>query len=678
LFSNNLLGVDETMSCGMGGIVSVSNPIAAKVGRDVLKEGGNAVDAAIAIQFSLNVVEPYMSGIGGGGYMLIYNNESDKVTTIDGREKNADKINMDYFEAKEKNIESNIEARYSGNAVAVPGTLKQLDYASKKYGTIPISKLIDPAIRQAEKGIKVNWATDKYTKGQTSAIKKFPGIKKVFMPNDSYISEGDILIQKDLAKTFKLIKEKGVDEFYSGEIGKALVKEVQKQGGTLTLDDLKNYLVEEKPPVTGNYRGYTIASMGPSSSGGITLIQLLKIMENFNLKEMGAQTAAYFHHFIEAMHLAYADRAKYIADENFVSVPVKGLIDERYIKERSEEISPKVSSPSISAGNICLEDNNEFDQFNSNKDEGPNQTTHISVLDQWGNMVSFTTSIGQIYGSGIMVPDYGFLLANTGSAFQTHGINKIEPGKKAVSSMTPTIILKNNKPIVALGSPGATTIIASVAQTIINMIDFEMPIYEAILAPRVYSSVYPKVEWEIGISRETRLGLLAKGHALEEDPEEYIGDVHAVLFDRENNGMYGGTDDTREGTVLAVDGIDFVTERPNKYQQDEQEIPFTLKINNISYPYTSQQKLLKNDKCYIEKKKLLLGLGTKHLDDFNRFAINLNNEEYLCVNEIGEYLQYKVEWDSDSKILNLYNENMEKMNSNVQDYYRFEKVHITR
>jgi len=644
-------GVDSSMKKGATkGIVSASHPLAAEAGKRILEQGGNAVDAAAAIQLSLNVVEPMMSGIGGGGFMMIYNKDKKKITMIDSREMAPQNVTPNLF-LDENGKPTPFEERHTtGKAVAVPGTIKGVETALNKYGTMKLSQVIDPAIQQAEKGVKVNWATAQYIKENKQKLEKYQTAANVFIPNGKLLKEGDTLTQPDLAKTFRLIQKNGSKAFYTGKIGKALVKEVQKRGGTMTEEDLKNYVVKEREPIESTYRGYKIVSAAPPSSGGLTVQQILKLMEGYNVKKMGVNSSEYLQHLTEAMHLAYADRAAYMADEDFYDVPTKGLLDEKYIEERRKLINPDKATANVKEGNPWKYEGKEKSSQVTVKEDNPiGQTTHFSVIDKWGNMVSYTTTIEQVFGSGIMVPDYGFMLNNEMTDFDATpgGVNQVEPKKRPRSSMSPTILLKDDQPFMAIGSPGGPTIIASVAETIMNVIDHEMPIQKAILTPRIYTGGYPTIRWEPGIDQNTRLELMAKGNVFEEKPEN-IGNVQAVIFDYENGQMYGGADNTREGTVLGVDRGSYISEKPKEIKE-EKPGPFVLKVNGYVYPYQANQMKIIDGNPYIQSDKLLLGLGVIDSKELETYKASKNS--YLSVIKTAKALGYKVEWNEKDKVI---------------------------
>ncbi|MFM1651119.1 gamma-glutamyltransferase [Brevibacillus sp. B_LB10_24] len=640
-------GVTDKMEAATQGIVAVSHPAAAEVGRQILEKGGNAVDAAAGIQLALNVVEPMMSGIGGGGFMMIYLKDQNKITVIDSREVAPKSAFPEQFLDESGKPVPFYERHTNGKAVGVPGTLMGVDTALKKYGTKKLSEVIDPAIDLAEKGVKVNWITAQYIRDSKNKLTQYETAGGVFVPGGAPLKEGDLLVQPNLAKTFKLIKDKGIDAFYNGEIGQALVDEVNKRGGSMTMEDLKNYTVKEREPVRGMFRGYEVVSMSPPSSGGLTVLQILKLMEGFDNEGDGVNSAEYLHHLIEAMHLAYADRAQYMADEDFYPVPKEGLINDQYIKERRALIHSDAANRNVTAGDPWkYETKAKPAAVKPGVQEAPlGQTTHFAVMDKWGNLVSYTTTIEDVFGSGIMVPGYGFMLNNELTDFDAEpgGVNQVEPGKRPRSSMSPTMVLKDGKPFMAVGSPGGSTIIASVAETILNVIDHKLPIQEAITTPRIFTSSYPNVHWEAGIDQDVILKLMSKGHVFNQQPGD-IGNVQSVLYDFETGKMYGGADTTREGTVLGVDGVRFTVPKPQPVKEVQQG-PFTLKVNGNAYPYTVDQMVVKDGTAYIQADKLLLGLKGD-TSGFEQEEITINGGVFLPVKKTAEALGYKVTWNT--------------------------------
>jgi len=572
-------------------MVSTAHPLSSQVGAQILAKGGNAVDAAIAVQFALNVVEPMMSGIGGGGFMMIYLADENKVLIIDSREKAPSAATPDMFLKADGTPMEFEDAVRSGNSVGVPGTLMGLYKAYELYGTLPWVDLIEPAIELAEKGHKINRPLAESIKEE---MKKFnDAAKKVFAPKGEPLPEGTLLLQPDLAKTFRLIRDYGPAIFYgkipegsgdllalkglknadeikgtikakfdekriaehAGEIGKAVIETVRSRHGRMTMEDLAGYEVALREPVRGTYRGYEIVTMCPPSSGGLTLLQMLKILEGFDIKSMGPYKADTMHLMIETMHLAYADRGKYLADGDFVDIPYKGYLNPKYIEERRALIDMKAANQDVQPGDPWkYEDRKQAKAFQTvAASDERGETTHFTVLDKWGNMVSYTTTIEEAFGSGMMVPGYGFMLNNemTDFDFTPGGINQVEPNKRPRSSMTPTIVFKGGKPAFSVGSPGGSTIIVSVLEVITNLLDHGMSIQRAIDAPRFMSSKYPDVSWERGIPKSVRIELEARGHKFKEEPTVQ-GSVQSIVIDLESGKIYGGADPRREGTVIGV------------------------------------------------------------------------------------------------------------------------------
>lgn len=671
------LGVDRNMQSSTGGVVSVSHPAAARVGRDVLARGGNAMDAAIAIQFSLNVVEPYMSGIGGGTYAIYYDAASGEITTLDGRESAGMDVEPQRYCDLRQSM-SSFDATTHGLTVGVPGTVKLMQHAAQKFGTLDLSGLIQYAVHQAEVGIPINAATQRYARRGLDRILKSESARKVFIPNGKLLQQHDLLVQTDLARTLRSLQENGLDSFYTGEIADGLVCEVRAAGGYLTKSDLMSYQIRDIPSITAHVFGYDVVSMGGSTSGGIALLQILKLMERFDFNGNSPNSTEYLHRLIEVMHLVYADRVQHIGDPEFFDIPVKRLLDDEYLSSRLALLSDERSVISIDPGLIGGPEVSPGNQHV--REELNTETTHFSVVDVWGNMVAFTTSIGQVYGSGIMPTGYGFLLNSTGGGFDSSlgGPNEIAPGKRPLSSITPTMILEDGRPVAALGSPGATTIIGSVAQTILNLVGFGMSIEDAILMPRVHSSSNPRVEWESGIDAETRIGLIAKGHAVESRPQNNIGDVHAVLRDWNSGLQYGGTDDAREGAVLGVDGVD-ITLSPTQLITGSSEPPYTLRIDGTSIPLAGSQLLMSERECYAARAVLLrlLDLNPEELE-LDRFVCCVKGESLLPVGAVCKSSGMKTDWDEQNMVLSVTTNRVRPLPNEVQRKYQNEALTVTR
>ncbi|WP_261134365.1 gamma-glutamyltransferase [Bacillus sp. Marseille-Q3570] len=538
---------------GTHGMVSTSHTLASKVGADVLKKGGNAMDAAIAIQFALNVVEPMMSGIGGGGFMMVYDAEADDVTIINSRERAPAGATPDMFLDENGNIIPFGERSTHGNAVGVPGTLKGLETAHEKWGSRSLQQLITPAIHLADKG----FAIDEYLARMIASNEdklSATAAKDVFLPDGEPLEAGEWLQQKDLAKTLKLIRAYGTDAFYNGEIGQALADVVQDFGGSMTTEDLANYDVTEDEPVYGDYKNYEIASMPPPSSGGLTLLQMLKLLEDFDIGQYGENSVEKYHLLSEAMKISYADRAAYIGDPEFVDVPMNGMLHPDYIEERRALIDLDEANQNVEAGDPWQYEDAEpaMDVVEQADDKEMGETTHFTVADKWGNVVSYTTTIEQVFGTGIMVPGYGLMLNNEITDFDARpgGANEVQPNKRPMSSMTPTMVLEDGKPVLTLGSPGGPRIIVSVLQVFLNLVEYDMGLKEAIEAPRIYNSHTSAMNWEEGIPSEVRSELAAMGHTI--GSQLTIGNVQSIQIDYDKGLFYGASDSRRIGAAIGI------------------------------------------------------------------------------------------------------------------------------
>jgi gamma-glutamyltranspeptidase / glutathione hydrolase len=544
------------------GVVSVSHPLAAEAGAAMLEAGGNAIDAAAAVQFALNVVEPHFSGIGGGGFMMVHLARAGETFVVDSRERAPMSAGPDYFQGL-----TFATASQSGISVGVPGTLLGVATALERHGTMDLTTTLGPAVELAAEGFPVN--QNLASNSASARVANYAETRAIFRrPDGSPLQVGDILVQPDLANTFRLIAEQGVDVFYRGEIAEAIVAAQQRaipggRGGEMTLEDLATYDIAISEPVEGDYRGFTVKSMGPPSSGGLTVVQMLKMLERFPLGDpaagYGFGTTNTLHAMIEAMRLAYADRAIWMGDEDFVPVPKAGLLADEYVALRSAMITPGVRMATPSAGDPWTYEPSALTAVGADNPDG--HTTHFSVVDKWGNVVSYTTTIEAGWGTGITVPGYGFLLNNELTDFNltptrndatgNPGANDVAGGKRPRSSMSPTMLFKDGRPIAAYGSPGGATIINSVLQITLNLVDHGMAIQEAIDAPRIsVTSPVGTVSREAGFPADTISGLQAIGHPLA-NPST-IGSVQAVGIDLLTGKQYGGADQRREGTVIGL------------------------------------------------------------------------------------------------------------------------------
>jgi gamma-glutamyltranspeptidase/glutathione hydrolase len=498
----------------MHGMVATEQHLATQVGVDILKRGGNAVDAAVAVGFALAVVLPNAGNIGGGGFMLIHDARRNKDIALDFREMAPGGATRDMFlDARGNPIAG--RSTHSPLAVGVPGTVAGLSQALKKYGTLPLSEVVAPAIRLAKNGITISDTLGGVLAEEQKHMGKWPASRAIFFKNGRPLKAGERLVQKDLAQSLALIGREGPSAFYEGTIAKRIVAEMALHGGAITADDLKKYRVVEREPLSGNYRGYQILAMPPPSSGGIHIIEMLNILERYPLREYGAGSAQTIHFMAEAMKRAYADRAAHLGDPDFVKVPAKGLMSRAYADELAARIDPDRATPS-SAIRPGQPEAYESDQ-----------TTHFSIADKNGNVVAVTYTLNLNFGSGMVAEGTGIMLNDEmddfsvkpgiANAFGLTGgeANAVQPGKRPLSSMSPTIVLKDGSPFLVTGSPGGSRIITTVLQTLINVIDHQMNIAEASLAPRVHHQWQPdQLRIEKGLSPDTLRLLRQKGYAL--------------------------------------------------------------------------------------------------------------------------------------------------------------------
>ena len=524
--------------------------LASEVGAGILAQGGNAVDAAVATGLALAVVLPRAGNLGGGGFMVIYLKEEDKTIAIDYREKAPSSATRDLF-LDENGDYDRKKAQFSLLSAGVPGSVAGFHHALTRYGTLTWEEVLQPAIKLAEDGFVIphDLANTLASKRYRERLSADPAAAKVFFKKNKEIySAGEILVQKDLAWTLKQLSQNGPEAFYSGDIAKLIVEEMERNGGLMTLEDLKNYNIAERQPLVGDYKGYKVVSMPPSSSGGTHLIQMLNMLEDFPIKEMGFGSADTIHILAEVMKRAYADRSKYLGDSDFYKVP-SSLISKTYAKALNKEISLDQVTPS-----------NEVSPGNPYPFESPD-TTHFSVMDSYGNAVSNTYTLNFSYGSGKMIPGTGMLINNEMDDFSSkpgtpngYGLlgseaNAIEGNKRPLSSMTPTIIFKDQKPYMVFGSPGGSRIITTVLQVALNVMEHEMNIAQAVHSPRMHHQWLPEVLMlEKGFGSDTEKLLESKGYKLYQSST--MGSVQAIV--KEGNYFYGAADPRRPSAGVAT------------------------------------------------------------------------------------------------------------------------------
>ena len=528
------------------GMVVSQRQSASEIGAEILRKGGNAVDAAVATGLALAVVLPRAGNLGGGGFMVVYLKDADKTITIDYRERAPALAHRDLFLDEKGNYDKN-KAQFSLLSAGVPGTVAGLHLALTKYGTMSWEEVLEPSIKLAEEGFAVPYdlanilASSRYKKRLSSNI---AAAESYYKKDKSNYEAGETLKLPDLAWTLRQLAEYGPDAFYKGEIAKKIVQEMERNNGLITFEDLENYKAVERPPVEGTYKDFRIVSMPPASSGGVHLIQMLNMLEEYPINDMGFGSADSIHILAEVMKRAYADRSKHLGDMDFYDVPFS-LMSKKYSRSLNKSISVKARTASK---DVFPGDPYPY--------ESPD-TTHFSVMDQFGNAVSNTYTLNFSYGSGIMIPGTGMLMNNEMDDFSSkpgvpngYGLlgseaNSIQANKRPLSSMTPTIIFKDDKPYLVLGSPGGSRIITTVLQVALNVMEHKMNVAQAVNSPRIHHQWLPEVlMMEKGFGPDTEKILKEKGYNLY--PSSTMGSVQAII--KEGEYFYGAADPIRPGS----------------------------------------------------------------------------------------------------------------------------------
>ena len=521
-------------------MVVSQNTHATEAGYEILIKGGNAVDASVAVGFALAVTLPRAGNLGGGGFVLIYDKEKDDVTSIDYRSAAPKSATSDLF------IQDDSVVRFGHLVNAVPGSVAGLLKAHQDHGTMPLADLLMPAIRLARDGFEVTHDLNYVLEwGKESMLSNDASNNKFYSANKDPIEIKSTFKQPNLAKSLFMISKKGADVFYRGEIAKWISEESLANGGLITLEDMASYEAKYREPIVTSYRGYKIISMAPAASGGLVLLQTLNILENFDLKDSGHNSAKTIHILSEAMQRAYADRAEYHGDPDFYDVPIKQLLSKQYSKDLSDQISG-MRTPD---GQIYEGDLKKYD-------ESPD-TTHFSIIDSKGNAVSNTYTLGSSFGSGVTIKKGGFLMNNQMRNFShfygrddmqygTSEANKLEPGKRMISTQTPTLVFEPNGDLfMILGSPGGGRIPNIITQVISNVIDHEMSFTEAMIAPRINQRLEGNLQLETGFSPDTISLLIDRGHKVESS--NTMGSVQAIFLDQGN--IFGVADTRRPGAL---------------------------------------------------------------------------------------------------------------------------------
>src|SRR6476646_10065784 len=536
------------------GIVASTNGVASSVGVDVMKRGGNAVDAAIAVAFTLAVTHPAAGNLSGGGFMMI-RLKNGKTTAIDYREMAPAAAHRDvYIDKDGKLLEGEGGSLVGYRAAGVPGTVRGMELALKNYGSgkFTWAQLIEPARALAANGFQVTYSLARSLKADDDYLSKYSETKRIYLRNGNFYKEGEIFRQPELASTFARLQCGGPNEFYEGQTARLIAADMKRHNGLMTLDDLRGYVAKERTPLRGTYRGYEVISMPPPSSGGAVLIEMLNILEGYDLKNTDANSSDRYHLMAEAMRRAFADRAEYMGDSDFVKVPVAGLIDKEYAARLRSSISTERASTSaeVRAGRPAGYESDE--------------TTHFTVVDSEGNAVANTYTLNNSYGSAAMAKGTGLLLNDEMDDFAAkpgtpnmYGLiqgerNAVAAKKRPLSAMTPTIVLRKDGSFwFTVGSPGGPTIINTVLCVITNVIDFDMNIQQAIDAPRIHHQWLPDelVGEPYGLSGDTQRALTARGHTL--GKLRYLGDAEGIMIE-EKTGMRLGATDPRRSDGAAI------------------------------------------------------------------------------------------------------------------------------
>lgn len=539
---------------GRSGMVASHNVLSSKIAAEILSNGGNAIDAGAALGFALAVTLPRAGNIGGGGFMLLHVAKLNKTIAIDFRETAPSAARQEMFFDDDGNVVLDETYRFSHKSSAIPGSVAGLAHIVEEYGTMTLAEVLAPAIRLARDGIEVTYdlaadlAFSQRLKNNPASLRKF------YKPDGSNYEVGEIFKQPDLAWTLSEIAAEGVDAFYRGSVAEKIVADMEAHNGLITLDDLANYEVVEREPVRGTYRGYDIAAMPAPSSGGTHVIQMLNILENFPLADMGAESADALHLMAEAMKFSYADRSKYLGDPDFVEVPTETLVSKSYAKDIASKISMNkaLSSDEIAPGDLAIYESDE--------------TTHYSVVDSEGNMVGNTYTLMFSFGSGVVIEGTGILMNNNMGNFtlrsdipDAFGLmgsenNLIRPNRRPVSSMSPVLVSRDNKPVLMTGSPGGSKIISANMQMILNVLEFGMNIADASVAPRIHHQWRPDaLEIESGISPDTVSLLMGKGQSIKFSQRSVnMGSLQTVMW---KDGFFYGFSDPRRPGAGAI-GVD--------------------------------------------------------------------------------------------------------------------------
>ena len=540
LLSGSLLAHDPVRA--RKAMVVTQDPIATDVGVAILKKGGNAYDAAVAVGFALAVTYPTAGNIGGGGFALVRTSGGD-TNFIDFREKAPAKATRDMY--LDKDGKPTRESITGWRASGVPGTVRGLALLHKKYGRLQWREVVMPGVKLARNGFKLSYSVARGLRSAEQRLSQFPETKRIYLKQGNFYEAGETIRMPELAKTLERIAKRGPDDFYLGQTAKILASETSKNGGILSEADLRDYQAVERKPLLSGYRGYNLIAAPPPSSGGIGMLQMMGMLDRLDYSKAGMGSARHAHSLAEVMRRFYADRSEFLGDPDFVKIPLKTLLDPNYIASRAASIAPDKATPSgdLKHGPVPPEESPE--------------TTHLSIVDESGNAVSLTYTLNGGYGSGVTVPGLGFLLNNEMDDFSAKPgaanmfgavggkANSIAPGKRMLSSMTPTIVTKDDKLLMVIGAPGGTRIITGVMQAILHVLDFKLNMQDAIDAPRLHHQWLPdKLYLERGWSPDTIEILKRLGHNVETNTPS-VSNVHGILV--EDQWLQGAADGRSNG-----------------------------------------------------------------------------------------------------------------------------------
>ena len=536
------------------GVISTNHPLASAAGVEAYSHGGNAFDAAIAALFALTVVEPMMVSIFGAGFFVVRDGKTGRVETIDNYAVAPQAATDDMYEMlKERKPGQNIFETVGRKnqdgllSVATPGTLKAWEHVIERYGELEFTTVISPAVKLARQGYRSSTYMEHILDIRKEQMMEYPETAKTFMPNGKPLPKGSKIVMSEYAETLEKIASGGSDVMYNGEVGIAIVDYLEKNGGLITMKDLREYKLIDRNPVMGRYRDeYEVYSMAPGSSGGTHIIQMLNILESFDVEAMGFGSIQHLHVMTETLKIAFADRQQFMGDPSVIDIPLEGLLSKEYAKKRAGEIGEK-------ARKIKPGDPTAFIHDSRN-------TTHVSAMDNEGNMVAATQTLNNVFGSLVTVPGLGVRLNNCMALFDPRPgrANSVAGGKRMLSSMSPTVILRKGEPFLCIGTPGGLQIFPSVAQAIVNVIDFKMGVQEAVEAPRLWTmgikgTPGEKLLLESGFSRDTVKGLIERGHNVLM-MNRIAGCMNGVLRALETGLLHGGACWRADGAAMGVSG----------------------------------------------------------------------------------------------------------------------------